>query len=540
MTFFLLHIVVVIVLILIHDVVSQCPVASAYMNDVERSAFAASLVSSFPTLVSRFSIGKSQQNRSIEGIKISDSNDPVGELEPAIKFVANIHGNEVVGNHLVAQFACHLLTQYTNNNQTIRALVDSTEIYLVLSFNPDGFATNQRTTTSFVDLNRAFPDNFVDPDDTCDGRPIEVCAMMNWLRANQFVLSAHFHGGALVVNYPRDGRPDGGEQSQAVVSEDDALFQSIARTYADRNPAILSSAEFPSTRGITNGATWYPIYGGVQDYCYIWHDHYDFTIEVSLEKHPAGASLPGFWAQNRDSMIAFSQRAHGGIKGVVLDNVSGTPIVGATVRVVGTGRDSRTRTARGSFFRLLLPGTYTVQFWAPGYNMASIASVVVTASGSTQMAPVRLMRNGSPIALTSTTTMSTSDTTTKTTTTTAAAATTTTTTTTTTAATTTTSGGNRVAETTTATMMTQESSSSSAPSSSSTSTSLYDKSDTDTIDSSTTTTTAAATTTNPSSTPKVRGLNTEMIVVDSQSNDSQTKSLQHIIIFMLTMLWLQI
>ena len=31
------------------------------------------------------------------------------ELEPEFKFVANIHGDEVVGNHLVQQFVSTLL-----------------------------------------------------------------------------------------------------------------------------------------------------------------------------------------------------------------------------------------------------------------------------------------------------------------------------------------------------------------------------------------------------------------------------------------------
>jgi hypothetical protein len=493
MTFFLLLIVVV----LVSPVVAQCPVASSYMNDVERSSFAASLVSRYPTLVSRFSIGTSQQNRSIEGIKISDSNDVSGELEPAIKFVANIHGNEVVGNYLVAAFACHLLTEYTRNNQTIRNLVDSTEIFLVLSFNPDGFALNSRTTASFVDLNRAFPDDIIDRVDTCDGRPVETCAMMNWLRANQFLLSAHFHGGALVVNYPRDGRPDGAESPpQAIVSEDDALFRSLARTYADRNPAILSSSEFVGTRGITNGAAWYPIYGGVQDYCYLWHDHFDFTIEVSMVKNPNGQALPSFWEQNRDSMIAFSQRAHIGIKGIVLDSVTGTPIVGATIKVVGAGRDVRTRTSRGSFFRLLLPGTYTVQISAIGYLSTTVNNVVVPTIGSVTMSSIRLVRNG-----TTTTTRST-----------------------TTSTSTTSTGGGRVAITSTTTETTTSSSSLSSSSTSSTSStsSLYIGTNSEAAVS--LTDPSGASIDNHSGTTARARVNEETIVVDSVSVTSDSSS----------------
>ena len=49
---------------------------------------------------------------------------------------------------------------------------------------------------------------------------------MRWTAENSFVLSANFHGGALVVNYPYDQDP-GIASGRNAPSPDDALFEAI-------------------------------------------------------------------------------------------------------------------------------------------------------------------------------------------------------------------------------------------------------------------------------------------------------------------------
>lgn len=67
-----------------------------------------------------------------------------------------------------------------------------------------------RENANHVDLNRNFPDQF-DPrvnriagGKLILGRQSETVAMMTWIVTQPFVLSANFHGGAVVASYPYD------------------------------------------------------------------------------------------------------------------------------------------------------------------------------------------------------------------------------------------------------------------------------------------------------------------------------------------------
>ena len=57
------------------------------------------------------------------------------------------------------------------------------------------------------DLNRNFPDIFDDEYLTRDEMEPESLAIVKWIESLQFVLSANFHGGSLVANYPYDSTP---------------------------------------------------------------------------------------------------------------------------------------------------------------------------------------------------------------------------------------------------------------------------------------------------------------------------------------------
>ena len=194
---------------------------------------------------------------------------------------------------------------------------------------------------------------------------------MQWSANQSFVLSANFHTGALVVNYPYDNDGLGSVDSP---SPDDALFEYLAATYASHNPPMFASPYFPG--GITNGAAWYAIDGGMQDWNYRYLGIDEVTIELSDTKWPAASLLPTLWNDNRESMLSYIEAVHIGARGLVTDAATGAPVY-ASVGVAGNAQPVFTDPDVGDFHRLLLPGTYDLTFSAPGYVSQTVHGVVV-------------------------------------------------------------------------------------------------------------------------------------------------------------------
>lgn len=63
-----------------------------------------------------------------------------------------------------------------------------------------------------------------------------------------------------MANYPWDGSEDKGTHYSA--SPDDNTFILLANSYASLHPQMNASTQFAG--GITNGAAWYPLWGGMQ------------------------------------------------------------------------------------------------------------------------------------------------------------------------------------------------------------------------------------------------------------------------------------
>ena len=131
-----------------------------------------------------------------------------------------------------------------------------------------------RSNANGVDLNRNFPRQFDEPQNNLrqlrNGREPETLAVMDWITRNPFVLSANLHAGAVVASYPFDDSPRHRTTGFYSTAPDDQTFKYLAKTYArnhremHKNVRCTRADNFPG--GITNGAQWYDVPGGMQVY----------------------------------------------------------------------------------------------------------------------------------------------------------------------------------------------------------------------------------------------------------------------------------
>lgn len=308
----------------------------------------------YPHLTQLFSIGKSHQKRDLWVMKISDR-PQVDEMEPEVKYVANMHGDEIVGRELMMLLMEDLLAEYQKGNETIVNLINSTEIFILPSMNPDGMNRRQRGNARFVDLNRDFPD-FTTPDNSnsYENREPETQSMMKWQKTRHFSLSANFHGGAVVVNYPWDTTADQHPQLPLVLN--------LSKKYAGEVEEMRNSTEFPE--GIVNGYQWYEVDGGMQDWSSYYHQDLQLTLEVSQAKWPDSSLIENYYQQHKKAMTDFLFQVHQGVgfyfpqKKEQKGKVTIYQVTSKDDRLLKKGTYSF---HQGQFYRLLPPGNYHLE-----------------------------------------------------------------------------------------------------------------------------------------------------------------------------------
>ncbi|MCC6796425.1 MAG: carboxypeptidase regulatory-like domain-containing protein [Candidatus Hydrogenedentes bacterium] len=350
-----------------------------------------------PKIFDLISIGKSVNNRDIWAVKITDKLNKE-ESEPEFRYIATIHGDEPVGTEMCLYFIDLLLTEYGSDSR-ITKLVDNTEIWIVPLMNPDGLESVERFNENGFDLNRNFPKWPEDISGTIfegaplndSGRQVETQAMMQWSASHNFVLSANFHGGARIVNYPYDDDNKGSGVEAPAPDED--LLHDVALRYSTPNSPMYNNSVPDSPGGVINGSLWYEITGGMQDWNYRYLGCNDMTIELDATKIPNENQLDDLWDDNRESMLTYAEAVHIGVKGIVKDKDTGDPLY-ARIEVIGNEQPVFTDPDKGDYHRLLLPGTYDLKITAPGYKNKKVRDVVV-AEGEATTVNVKLK----PVAL---------------------------------------------------------------------------------------------------------------------------------------------
>ena len=368
------------------------------------SAKMTEFATNYPSICSLQSIGTTPLGRELLVLKISD-NVSSNEAEPEFMYTSSMHGDELTGYPLMIRLIDYLLSNYGSDSE-VDNLINSTEIYINPLANPDGAYRNYDNDTPITnpirannagqDLNRNYPDNAAGLHDNGAIYQPETKAFMAFEASRDFVLSANFHGGTEVINYPYD--------NTTTKHADHDFYEHISNEYAvncqndspnnyyngvsgrvaggSSHPNYMTveydSPENAPSPGVTQGSIWYQVYGGRQDYMNFYRHTKEITIELSFVKFVNGSELPDLWTFNKQAFLDYIKQANYGFQGIVSDE-SGNPIA---AEIYISGHDALnsyvfSNTDHGDYYRLIKGGTYNVTYSAPGYISQTI-SVNVT------------------------------------------------------------------------------------------------------------------------------------------------------------------
>lgn len=339
----------------------------------------------YPFLCRIIDAGTTVDGRKILFAKISDNVD-AHEPEPRFMYSSTIHGDETTGYVLMLRLIDSLLTSYGNNSR-ITNLINNVEIWINPNANPDGtyYSGNssvsgaRRYNRNSIDINRNFPDPADGPHPDGSAWQPETIAMTQLLNNRHFVMSANFHGGVEVLNYPWD--------TWSRRHADDAWFIKISRQYVDTVHKYSPSSYMTYlNNGITNGYDWYRVAGGRQDYATYFTNTREITMEISNTKLLSASLLPAHWNYNRNSLINYIETVLNGIKGTVTDTL-GRPLK-AKIEILSHDADNAfvfSDSVHGNYYRPIAQGTWTVKVSADSHYASTISNVMVNYNYPTEL-----------------------------------------------------------------------------------------------------------------------------------------------------------
>ena len=292
--------------------------------------------------------------------------------KPKFLYTSTIHGDETTGWIMMLRLIDYLLEN--PDAPEVQNVMERLDLFIGPLSNPDGtyYGGNhtvggaRRNNANNRDLNRNFPDPHGSPHP--DGYPYQTETewAMQFAEDYPFTMAANFHGGSEVINYPWD--------NTYTLHADDDWYRLIAREYADLCHEIDSTYMDGFDNGITNGAVWYMIAGGRQDYMNGYHECREVTIECSNAYTPPASQLPLFWSYNKNALFAYMNQCLYGIHGTVTDSVTGQPLK-ATVTIAGHDDQFSSVSSHlpaGDYHRPIKGGTYNLTYNCEGYFSKTI------------------------------------------------------------------------------------------------------------------------------------------------------------------------
>ena len=341
----------------------------------------------WPEICKIDTIGYSEKGRLILSARIGKRLNAPGEV-PLVFYSSSIHGDELTGFSLMLRLIDLILNPLSNNSigtmedeeirNEITDLISGLTIIINPLANPDGTYFRSDTTVfgatrnnaNGIDLNRNYPDAVKGNHPDSKSWQKETIAMMAYMEKHSAVLSANFHGGAEVVNYPFD--------VWSALHADNNWFRFIAREYADSCQARKKGYMKGYNDGISNGYAWYKVSGSRQDYvCYFLHGR-ELTIELSDIKLPPSGMLNEYWEANKRSMLNLIKQANYGIQGIVRDSMTDSSIDAMVFINNHDKLNSDIKTLRsGHFFRPIYSGNYEMTISSDGYQPLTLSGVSI-------------------------------------------------------------------------------------------------------------------------------------------------------------------
>eukprot|EP00124_Ichthyophonus_hoferi_P004246 Ihof_evm1s446 gene=Ihof_evmTU1s446 len=239
--------------------VSQSNFTFSHHSNNEMEQLLQYYAANFSHIVRLFSIGESQEGHTMWVVELTKQpiSDVAGQqtdflLRPRVKYVANIHGDEMIGRENLLAFMHYVITAYGKDPQITR-LLQTTRLFIAPSLNPDGYAKNTSTSSTDIDLNHNFPHRL------CEDKLVyerETNNIMKWIESMAFVYSISFHEGSVGVSYPWDkhservcliqkNKDEKETRTQSAIVPDHDLFDHIAKVYTS-NHVSMSSSECPA------------------------------------------------------------------------------------------------------------------------------------------------------------------------------------------------------------------------------------------------------------------------------------------------------
>jgi hypothetical protein len=307
------------------------------------------LEKAYPEIGKLHDLGLSSDGRTrVWAFKISD-NVEQEEDEPNVLLTGGIHANEAVAPEMALFTIRRLLAENSR-----RDLVNKTQIWVIPILNPAGHKANHsHCNANKVDLNRNFPVAWTSDD--LGAVEIELQNMIkNIHRRRAHVVAGidiHTHGQAYLVPWAHtDKKP----ADWAAMKD---LADKMAKTSGYRS---LQLTEYLN-RTIPAGAA---------DYLYGRYGSFHYGLEMGTSHALPAEQLGGLCRKNLPGIMLMMNRVHTStLTGHVTG--SGKPLA-AIVAIDGIDKPTNLRrpytsdAAFGRYYRILLPGVYTVRFTFEG------------------------------------------------------------------------------------------------------------------------------------------------------------------------------